>query len=65
MVYNSTQSDELLWYLYLSEKKSYKINPNTKILPIFNGRNENADCPSLYLGFFLVIKIANSENLEV
>ena len=43
MIYQSTHSDDYLWYLILQEKQKTKTLPNTKILPIFNGRNESKD----------------------
>ena len=42
MMYHATQSDDYLSYLILRRKqneKKTKTHPNTKFLPIFNGRN--------------------------
>ena len=41
MIYHSIHSDDHLWYQILHGKqKKTKIHPNTKFLPIFNGRKK-------------------------
>ena len=39
MIYQSTQSDDYMWHLILRGKEKIEKKPNTKFLPIFNGRN--------------------------
>ena len=41
IIYHSTQSDYYFLYLILLGKKTRKKHPNTKFLPIFNGRNKS------------------------
>ena len=48
MIYHATQSDDYLLYLILRGKKT-KTHPNTKFLPIFNGRN-NGSVPNIIVG---------------
>ena len=46
MIYNSTHSDDYLWYLILrgkTRKRKTKIHPNRKFLIIFNGRSKKID----------------------
>ena len=43
-MYHSTKVDNFFWYLILRGKKikTTKTHPNTKLLPIFNGRNRKS-----------------------
>ena len=44
IIYHSTHSDDYLWFLIFREnqnEKKTKTHPNTKLLPIFNDRNNN------------------------
>ena len=48
-MYHSTLSDDYLWQRTLPGKqKKIKTHPNTKILPIFNGRNKNGSEFSIF-----------------
>ena len=51
MIYHITHSADYLGYLILGgknrEKKQTKTRPNTKLLPVFNGRNNNYSFISL------------------
>ena len=46
MTYQSTKSDYYLWYLILRGKKKEnktKTPPDSKFLPVFNGRNNQIE----------------------